>query len=159
MTWNDLPDHARVWIYPANRALSPAEQDAANKAVQRFATQWTAHRRELSAFGDLYKSRFLRLAVDESSAGASGCSIDASVRFVQQLGAQLGVDWLDRRMVYTRSSDGELTARSVDAFAEAYAEGHIADNTTVVDTLVDSKAKFDVGFERPLVESWHARLV
>ena len=158
MTWEQLPDHARLWIYTADRQLADGEVAEANAAAGAFVERWAAHRRELTAYGDVVYGRFLRLAVDESHAGASGCSIDASVRFVQELGRRLGVDFFERLTFFAGNGEGFLPYPR-EAFAAAYARGEIGDGSPVVDPLVDTKGKYESGFVKPLGESWHARMV
>jgi len=50
---------------------------------------WTAHNNQLKAKGEIRYNRFLILIVDESQAGASGCSIDKSVPFYETAGTTL----------------------------------------------------------------------
>ena len=157
MQWEDLPDGARLWIYVADRQLTDAEVAEAEAALSTFVKQWTAHRRDLRAYGDIVNDRFVRLAVDESAAGASGCSIDASVHFLQALGRRLGVDFFERMTFFADNGEGFLPYPR-EAFAAAYARGEIGDESPVVDTLVDTKGKYERGFVKPLGESWHARM-
>ena len=157
MTWEDLPDSARLWIYTADRQLTDAEVADAQAALSTFVKQWTAHRRDLRAYGDIVNGRFVRLAVDESATGASGCSIDASVHFLQDLGRRLGVDFFERMTFFADNGEGFLPYPR-DEFAAAYARGEIGDKSPVVDTLVDTKVKYESGFVKPLGQSWHARM-
>ena len=83
LSYDALPDHARLWVYPASRALSDEEVAALRPRLAAFAEAWTSHRCDLHAHADLWHGRFLVLGVDEAAAAASGCSIDASVRFVR----------------------------------------------------------------------------
>ncbi len=158
MTWEELPDHARVWIYSASRQLSDEEQAKLRQHLSRFTAQWTAHRKDLAAFGDVWHGRFVLLAVDESRAGASGCSIDASVHFLQQLGRELDVDFFDRMTFFADAGNG-FRAYTKEAFEEAYKRGELTAETLVVDPLVDSKRRVNQEFVKPLRESWHARFI
>ena len=71
-----LPDDARVWVFAAERALTPDEADAVLRTVDGFLGVWAAHGHPLTSGRELRESRFLVIAVDEAAAGASGCSID-----------------------------------------------------------------------------------
>ena len=158
MEWNDLPDNARVWVYTADRQLTDDEVERFSGDLQRFLRQWTAHRRELEAFGEVRHGRFVIVAVDESKAGASGCSIDASVRFLQEAGQRLAVDFFERMTFFADNGEGFL-AYPRERFADAYARGELSDASPVVDTLVATKGALDRAFVKPLGESWHARMV
>ena len=95
-----LNENSRVWIYQSDRILKEAEILFLNSELKVFVAQWAAHGNQL--FGDhlVYLNRFIVLCVDESQSNASGCSIDASVRFVKELGKELSIDFFNRMNVY-----------------------------------------------------------
>ncbi len=94
--FDNLPSESKVWVYTADREFTAADKEVIADAMSRFLPQWAAHGNAL--FGDytIERDRFLILAVDESKAGASGCSIDTSVRFIKDLGAHLNIDFFNR---------------------------------------------------------------
>ncbi|MEL6976420.1 MAG: ABC transporter ATPase, partial [Bacteroidota bacterium] len=71
-----LPDESRVWIYQSNRSFTEAEITEIKEGLAQFLTQWTAHGSELKAGFTIKYKRFIVIALDQSLAGASGCSID-----------------------------------------------------------------------------------
>lgn len=83
--FNQLPTHARIWIYQSDRALTDSEVDALKPVLTQFVTEWTSHGQTLQASAEIFHNRFLVIANDEDVNSPSGCSIDASVRFVKQL--------------------------------------------------------------------------
>ena len=95
----ELSDTSRVWVYAADRPLSPGEQSTIQQQAQSFAESWTAHQQNLKASFAILHNLFLVLAVDESHHGASGCSIDKSVAFMKQLQQQLGIDFFNRMQI------------------------------------------------------------
>ena len=156
---DNLPSASRIWIFNAERALTPAEVATARDRLQAFVAEWVSHRRELRAAADVLHDRFLVLAVDESQAEASGCSIDGSNRFVQQLGAELGVDFLNRMRFSYRDATGGVRTVSRDEFKELYKGGQLENDTVVFDTLIKELGELRQIFERPLEDSWHSRMV
>lgn len=154
-----LADHARVWVYAAERALTPDETALVSKKVSAFVQGWAAHGSKLMADGFLLHQRFLVLAVDEHLAGASGCSIDASVHFVQGLGAEIGLDFFNRMVFHFQDEDGQVHSLPRQAFKSAYDSGKIQDHTVVFDPLVASIGDLKRSFTKPLNQSWHARMV
>lgn len=94
--FDQLSPESKVWIYTADREFTSEDKAVVNDAMSRFLPQWAAHGNSL--FGDysIEYNRFLILVVDETQAGASGCSIDSSVRFVKDLGAHLQIDFFNR---------------------------------------------------------------
>jgi hypothetical protein len=87
---------SRVWVYTANRLLTSDEQKFIRDEMHLFLGSWAAHGSELKADGLLVHDHFIILAVDESKTGASGCSIDSSVKFIKAIGAELNIDFFDR---------------------------------------------------------------
>ncbi len=154
-----LDPRSRVWIYGASRPLTPAEQERILPILQRFAQEWVSHDRQLRAGAEILYDRFVVLAVDETQAGASGCSIDKSVHFLKALQADLGVDLFDRMRFSYRNTAGEVATLPREEFAAAYAAGQIDDRTPVFDPLVTTLGALHEQFEKPLQESWHARMV
>ncbi len=153
-----MPGTARLWVYQATPAF-PEDKAAEIKAeLGQFASQWTAHNQQLQASADLLHNRFVVLVVDERQAGASGCSIDSSVRFLKSLQARYGTD-LFNRMAFSYEQDGEVFTVPREEFAALYASGAIDDETIVFDTLVESLGAFEAGWRKPLGQSWHKRLV
>ncbi|MEL6356972.1 MAG: hypothetical protein AAFQ37_08595 [Bacteroidota bacterium] len=145
----NLPAHARVWVYPAHRPLNKEEAVQATTAAKAFTEQWTAHNHLLKADAIVLHQQFLILAVDESAAGASGCSIDSSVHFVRQLGVELGVDFFDRMRFSYRHRGDKIVTSSREDFKSAYSTGEINDQTIVFDPLVKTAGDLVEQFERP----------
>src|SRR6202000_155504 len=98
-------ENSRVWIYQADRKLTDAEATEIQQYLSQFAQQWTAHNHQLKAKGEVRYNRFLILVVDETQAGASGCSIDKSVHFMQEIEKRFGINLFDRFNLAYR--DGE----------------------------------------------------
>jgi len=100
-----LNENSRVWIYQSDRILKEAEILFLNSELKAFVAQWASHGNQL--FGDhlVYQNRFIILCVDESQSNASGCSIDASVRFIKELGKELSIDFFNRMNVYLKKEN------------------------------------------------------
>jgi len=105
MYFPELPDSSRVWIYTSNRALTSEEQSQIKLKLNTFISEWAAHGSQLFGASDIIDDNFIVIAVDENHAGASGCSIDTSVRFVKDLGSQLNVDFFDRLNLVVKEND------------------------------------------------------
>lgn len=156
---NRLPGESRVWIYGAERALSEVEVITIRAELQDFVANWVSHRRELDAAADVLHDRFLVIAVDESKAEASGCSIDGSVRFLQELGARLGIDFFNRMIFSYRDDAGAIHTVPREEFKVRYKAGQLENETIVFDPLVKELGELRQIFERPLEDSWHSRMV
>lgn len=99
---------SRVWYYLADRALDGTESDYIQNKLEEFVNvQWKSHGSKLNATGVLLCNQLIALSVDDASLGASGCSIDSSVKFIKELGAELKVDFFNRMFVLI-SKDKEI---------------------------------------------------
>jgi hypothetical protein len=154
-----LVSESRIWIYGAERALTDAETNTTKARLQEFVSGWASHRKELKAGADVLHNRFLVVAVDETQAEASGCSIDGSVHFIQALGAEMGIDFFNRMRFSYRDGNGNIHTVGRDEFKNLYKSGGLENDTIVFDPLVKELGELRQIFERPLEDSWHSRMV
>jgi hypothetical protein len=150
---------SRVWIYQNPEPIPQEVQAAIAPEIASFCAGWTSHQRALETGGGIWLDRFVVLAVDESLAGASGCSIDASVGFLRGVNASHGLNLFERMAFTYQDGAGEVHTLSAAAFKAAYAEGSIGPETLVADTLVTTLGALYHDFWKPLKLSWHARMV
>lgn len=157
-TYDILPDTTRVWIYQAQQPFPTDKLVEIRQHLSKFATSWVSHNNQLRAYGEIYHNQFIVLMVDESLAGASGCSIDKSVHFIKQLEQHYQVDLFDRMTFTYKDGDAVKSAPRLE-FATLYEAGKINDTTLVFDNLVKTKEEFETKWVKPLGESWHKRMV
>ena len=155
--FDDLPSDARLWIFASERPLSSAEAESLLTIVDQFLMHWKAHGVPLTAGRDWRYDRFLLVGVDEASAGASGCSIDAMVRHLQQLESALGVSLLDHGPVlFRRGTAIERLPRP--EFAALARQGAVSPDTVVFNNTLTRVADVREGkWETPARASWHGR--
>ena len=151
-----MPAHARVWVYKSTTAFTPEQREAILENGAAFVHGWAAHGAALDACVDVSHDRFVVIAVDEEQAMASGCGIDKSVRFVQDLERIMGVQLTDR-MVLWYEMEEELHSARVTDLPRLVASGAITADTIVFDDLVATKGDLDEHFRAPLRETWMAR--
>jgi hypothetical protein len=153
-----LDEASKVWIYQANRFFTDEEKAAIEQEIEEFVDKWASHNRQLKAYGNVFHHKFICLMVDETQAGASGCSIDSSVHFIQYLEKKYGVDLFDR-LNYSYLVGKEIKTVPHEQFSEAYANGEIGDETLMFDNLVRTKKDFISRWTVPLSESWFKRMI
>lgn len=152
----DLAPTSRVWIYQTNRFLTNEEAEWVNRNMENFMPQWAAHGKQLFGAFQLFYNRFLVIAVDEAKEGASGCSIDASVRFITQLGDAIKVDFFDRLQILYKK-ENQLLSTHFNQFEDLIKSGEVNENTTVFNNLVGNLGEFNQGWETSIKDSWHAK--
>lgn len=156
--YNNLDASSRVWIYQSNEVISMETAALLKSEIASFVNQWTAHNHALRAWGDLIDNRFIVLMVDESTAGASGCSIDKSVAFVKYCAEKAAVDFFDR-FNFAYKAGAQIKSANRDEFEAMYKKGELNDATIVFNNLVQTKAEFEEKWQIPLAESWHKNFV
>lgn len=159
--FNTLPNHARVWVYQANRPLTDAEVSEIDTTLQSSLNTWAAHGQPLLASAYVVENRFVVVGVDQGYNLPSGCSIDASVRTLRDIGQQIGrndepLDFFDRSAA-VRAMNGEVRAYPLPSLKAAVADGLIAPDTTVFNTLVKTKAEFMADWQIRAADSWLRR--
>lgn len=154
--FSDLPDSARIWIYQADRPLTTAEVAAVQPALHHFADEWTSHGRNLQASAEIFHQQFLIIGLNEAVADASGCSIDASVRFVRGVEDALGVSLLEKsRMAFL--VDGQVRLLDRRELKAAVADGRLQSSTPYFDATVARKAELQTSFPAAANQTWLSR--
>ncbi|MDO3627269.1 ABC transporter ATPase [Mucilaginibacter sp. BT774] len=150
-------EQSRVWIYQSDRELYDDEAKQLHEILNKFASEWTAHNNQLKAKAEIRYNRFLILIVDESQAGASGCSIDKSVNFIKGIEQEFGISLLDRFNLAYREGEKVLSAPR-DEFEDLLRSGKINSNTIVYNNLVQNLGQLETNWEVPFKDSWHNQL-
>jgi len=156
--FNDLPETSRVWIYQANRSFTLEELEEIKEKLDQFVTQWTAHGADLRAGYEIKYKRFITIGLDQGVNAASGCSIDASVHFIQGLEQLYNVDLLDKMNVSFKQ--GEFVAyKTLSDFKKMAKNRSVSPNTIVFNNLVTNIAEYKTNWEVPARDSWHNRFL
>jgi hypothetical protein len=94
IAFDALPDTARVWVFAADRPVRGEGAERLLGEVDRYLAGWKAHGHPLTVARDWSADHFLTVAVDQTEAHASGCSIDGLFRRLQALEPALGTSLL-----------------------------------------------------------------
>jgi len=156
--YKNLPSNSRVWIYQSNREFTQKEIDFITEKATAFINNWTRHGDGLKGSFTIKYNQFLILAVDENFNNVSGCSIDVSVRFVQQLEQTLQLDLMDK-MNITFKDGNNINLIKLSQFQEFVKSKKINAETIVFNNLVATKEDFENNWEVPAKQSWHNRFL
>ena len=156
VNFDTLPLESRIWIYQSNRKFSDDEIAEIEAAVQDFITNWSAHGTSLEASYLIKYNRFIIFAVNQEIQAPTGCSIDSSVQFIQNLEAKYGVDLLDKMNVTFKN--GEFIAhKTLLEFKKMAKDKAVTGSTIVFNNLVNTIQEFNEAWEIAAEESWHSR--
>ncbi|MDV7399724.1 hypothetical protein RZS08_50385, partial [Arthrospira platensis SPKY1] len=108
-----------------------------NTKLHEFTSQWAAHGVQLEASYKIVYDRFIILAVNSEVQAASGCSIDASVQFIQSVETAFGVELLDKMNV-TYKTGNYLAHKSLIDFKKMAKDKAVTAETIVFNNLVNT---------------------
>lgn len=156
--FNELPENSRIWIYQADREFRLEEIELISAKAMLFIDQWTRHGDDLKGSFTIKYNQFLIIAVDEGFNNVSGCSIDASVRFVQELEKALSIDMMDKMNISFRSGE-HINLVKMPQFKAFVKEDKINGDTIVFNNMIATKNELETAWEVPAKESWHQRFL
>ena len=157
VTYEQMPMNSRVWMYQANRALTPDEVAAMRLKLYEFCEQWNAHGAGLQSSFSIMYDRFIALLVNEEQAKASGCSIDSSVHIIKELGEQFNIDFFDRLTITYLDENGKLADAKGPNFKEVLKSQSDPESTIVFNNMVGSKRELETDWEVPVINSWQQK--
>ena len=154
--FENLPDESKIWIYQSNRKFSDEEFAEIEAELKTFVESWAAHGTSLEASYQLKYNRFIILAVNQEVQNATGCSIDASVQFIQDLEKKYEVDLLDKMNVTFKLGE-HIAHKPLTEFKKMAKDKAVSGNTIVFNNLVNNLAEYQESWEVPAQDSWHSR--
>jgi hypothetical protein len=151
-----LPEESRIWIYQSNRKFSDTEITEIEATLKEFVENWAAHGTGLEASFVVKYNRFIILAVNQEGQQATGCSIDASVHFIQGLESKYDVSLLDKMNVTFKSGE-HIAHKPLIDFKKMAKDKAVSAETIVFNNLVNTVGEWQDFWEVPAGESWHSR--
>ena len=156
--YKNLPNNSRVWMYQSDRVFTNEEIEFISEKATDFVEQWTRHGDNLKGSFTIKYNQFLVLAVDEGFNNVSGCSIDASVRFVKELENELQIDLMNKLNVSFKDGNNINIVKLAD-FQKFAKEQRITKETIVFNNMVQTKEEVENNWEIPASKSWHNRFI
>jgi phage host-nuclease inhibitor protein Gam len=154
--FSNIDLQARVWVYQADRKLTDEETAIITETLKASLDTWEAHGKRLTASGKVFENRFVVIAVDERDELPSGCSIDKSVHWLQEIGQRMNIDFFDRSLAYLDDQD-EVQTIPVPKIKQAVTDEVILPYTTIFDNQVSTKAQWMKRWKIAASNSWLSR--
>ncbi len=159
VAFDTLPDASRIWTFGSDRALGEEETTTLLAGVDEHLADWKAHGAPLTVGRQLRDERFLVVAVDQSTAGASGCSIDGLFRVLQRLESTIGANLVGGGRVFYRDAHARVQSASRDQLPSLARDGAITRDTVVFDTSITDLGQWRASFEQQAKHSWVCELL
>jgi hypothetical protein len=151
-----LSDRSRVWIYQSNRVFSISEALQLEQELAQFAKEWTSHGANVKAAAYLFFGQFIILIADETLTTVSGCSTDSSVRFIQAVEKEYGVQLMDRTTLAFLIKD-KIQLLPLSQLTYAIDHGFIGPATLYFNNLVNTLQELKQEWILPAGRSWLAK--
>ena len=153
--FHKMPDYARVWVYQTNKNLSDSEVQTIQQVLENQINNWAAHGADLAGSVQVLHNRFVIVAVDEMQNQASGCSIDASTRWLKDLGTEMNLDFFDRSVTFFQ--DNELKTSEIGKIKSLVSDEILTSNTLIFNNLVSNVHEFKNNWQVKASDSWMKR--
>jgi hypothetical protein len=155
MTFENLPDESRIWIYGFDRPLEPDQYNIVKERLERFKNEWMYHGNSVTGDYEIFENQFVIIATNEA---ISGCSIDSSVAVFKDFKNEHHLDALNQNLVYFRDHGKIITVSRVQ-FQELVNNGQVTENTIVFNLMISHLGSLKKGnFETTFQNSWHCKV-
>lgn len=156
--FDTLADHARIWIFPISNSISIDQARALESDAKLFVQEWTSHNHALLASAAVMENQFLIISVDESAYGASGCSIDKLMRFIQNMEGEHSISLLFKHKIFIHKGD-MLKPMTIQEIKKEIETGDLEYNHYYYDTMIDTKSKLKSEWMKSLDKGWLAKKI
>lgn len=153
----NFPDDSWLRVFNAPRDLTQDEVRAVSEDLGDFLRGWASHESPVTGNFEIVHDRFIVVAADESKVGLSGCSKDAVVMRLRDLGNRLGLDFVHSPPLCFRHGDAIRSVQRGE-FGELASAGEVKSDTVVFDSTIITVGPYKAGrWEVPASDCWHAR--
>lgn len=153
--FDNMPDHARVWVYQTNKNLTDLEVHNVEQFLKNQINAWAAHGADLAGSVQVLYNRFVIVTVDEMQNQVSGCSIDASTRWLKDLGAELTIDFFDRSVAFLKNN--ELQTAEIGKIKSLVTDEILTPETLIFNNLVSNIQEFKNNWNVKASDCWMKR--
>lgn len=155
-SFDKLSANSRIWIYQSDRPITAEEQIQIRNKSAVFLKSWAAHGQDLLASAEVIDDYFLIISTDESFNMASGCSIDTSFRFIQELGSSFQIDFFNRANL-AFSIQGKVELIDMKTLKEKIEQGNIQASSLFYNNSIRTLGELRDNWRVKAEESWLKR--
>jgi hypothetical protein len=152
--FDQMPSDARIWTYTSNRKFDKKELEIISNRLLAFCEQWNTHGVFMPTSFDIRFDQVIILAVDESQLGASGCSIDSSVRVLRDIETEFDLDLLNQGKVSFLKEDNNLEVNPILGIKSKVTTGILQSETIVLNPVVQRKSDLEKNWKISAKDSW-----
>lgn len=154
--FQEMPASSRIWVYQSDRPFSVSENDWIQSLLTSFCEGWNTHGQGMPTSFDILYDQFIILAVNQNDLGASGCSIDSSVRIIRTIEQKIGVNLLDSGKISFLSKE-KVAVNNITQVRESISKGVLHPDTAIFNPVINTKSDLAEKWIIPAKESWLKR--
>jgi hypothetical protein len=145
--------NSKVWIYQASRLFTISEALQIEALLNDLVVNWKSHGTPVKGYANLFFGQFIVLMADEAATGVSGCSIDSSVRIIQEIEKRFGVEMFNwQNLAFIVKDKVQIIPRQ--QFNYALENNFITPQTLFFNNVVTDKKQLEENWIIPINESW-----
>jgi hypothetical protein len=156
--FEEIPEDAKVWVYPSSRKFYPSEAETVEKKIKNFVESWKSDDEGFKASYKFLHNRFIVLTADDSAIPLDNSDIEASVSFILSLQESYEVALLDRMNICFKQGE-HVQYKDLKDFKKLLKNKALTGKSIIFDNLITTKQDFDNFWEIPIEESWYNRFL
>lgn len=158
VSFSNIPEEAKIWVFPSNRKFYPQEVEKITKSVEAFLNNWKSDRNEVECSFLLKYDRFIIISANDTEYNLSLEAQDALTSFIIELEKQYEVVLLDKINVCYKQGDF-VQYKDIVEFKKMIKAKGVSEKTTVFNNMITVKEELRYNWEINIMDSWLGRLV
>jgi hypothetical protein len=156
--FKQMPDEARLWIFPSSRKFYSQEIVGLKERIEEFLTTWNDGAIVIKCSYNLKYNRFIIIAVDDSEINLSLEAHDTLVAFILRLEQQYNIVLLDKINVCYKQ--GEFVQyKDLKEFKKLIKSKGVSQKTIVFNNMITTLEEYENDWEINIMDSWLGRFM
>jgi hypothetical protein len=156
--YKDLPEDAKVWIYPSSRKFYADEVPVIEERLKNFVTNWKKDTEGFQASYRFLHNRFIIIVADDITTPLLVNDIDTSVQLILELQEEYKVGLLDKMNVCFKQGE-YVQYKELKDFKKLVKNKAVTGKTIVFDNLITTKEDLENYWEVVMEDSWYNRFL
>ncbi|CAG5082676.1 hypothetical protein [Parvicella tangerina] len=151
----------KVWVYTSAKEFTPSQKDFLLQRAEAFLKSWESHGDKVKGEIGIAYDHFVIVVADDCGGNMCGRAQDAQVRFIKEIGEELGIDLTDRMQLAYKAdnSSSKVLVKKMPDFKQEIQLGNITADTIVFNNMITTFGEFRDQWETQLKNSWHKQLM
>ena len=156
--FKQLPDDAKLWVFPSSRKFYPQEIEGIKEKIEKFLADWDDQGILIRCSYKLEYDRFIIVAVDDSQNSLSLEAHNLLITFIIELEKTLAIVLMDKMNVCYKQ--GEFVQyKDLIEFKKMMKAKGVSQKTIVFNNMITNKVDFKYNWEINIMDSWLGRFL